>query len=109
MAIEQRLFGPKEVSTDQTLEYTVTYPVTIVGIYLSGGAANRTVQLWVRPAIATAILDNQRLLQASPVVATDFSRYGGEINYPLIEGDKVYVQASGAGVNITLVGVDNRV
>jgi len=80
MAIEQRLFGPKEASTDQMLEYTVTYPVTIVGIYLSGGDTNRTVQLWVRPAVATAVLDSQRLLQASPVIATDFSRYGGELN-----------------------------
>lgn len=109
MAYKQIIVYPKELETSQTLQFTLTYPLDLIGIYLSGGAADRTVQLWIKKANDVSVLDSRRLLQNTPVIATDFTRVGGEIDIPLQAGDSIYASSSGSGVNILLVAEDPRV
>lgn len=99
----ERLYGPAELPTSDTLLYTAPGSRTITDIYVTEtGGATPTITIYIVPATDDAASAN-KFLGGFSTIANDMRPVTG-LKIPILAGEKIYGSASGTGVNLIIVG-----
>lgn len=96
--------GPQAVAVPLATLYTAAEPVLFKQVTLSNtNAAARTLTLYLVP-VGSAASTSNALLPGITLPPNDTATYNfGDRGIPMVLNDKIQIEASGTGVNITAV------